>query len=88
MYLNQLIVDANGVLVLLKFLNQDFSKIEQVSINHILEDAIEVLLSMMYKVRPQGITVAQVCKGQSERIKTFLVQYKAPVRQRGETFRS
>ena len=29
-YLNQLIVDANGVLVLLKFLNQDFSKVDQV----------------------------------------------------------
>jgi hypothetical protein len=27
MYLSQLIVDANGVLVLLKFLNQDFAKI-------------------------------------------------------------
>jgi hypothetical protein len=27
-YLSSLIVDANGVLVLLKFINQDFSKIE------------------------------------------------------------
>jgi len=27
-YLSQLVVDANGVLVLLKFLNQDFSKVD------------------------------------------------------------
>ncbi len=27
-YISQLVVDANGVLVLLKFLNQDFAKVD------------------------------------------------------------
>jgi len=65
MYLSQLLVDANGVLVLLKFLNQDFSKIdfetkvdskltflkvtEDNNLNATMELAINSLLRLMYK---------------------------------------
>jgi hypothetical protein len=85
MYLSQLIVDANGVLVLLKFLNQDFSKIdfearvdknldilkvnEERNLDSTKEFAINSLLRLMYKT----------CKNQKDRIKANLVQYKATV---------
>ena len=65
MYLSQLLVDANGVLVLLKFLNQDFGKIdfetkldakfdflkvtEQSNLNTTMEFGINSLLRLMYK---------------------------------------
>lgn len=66
MYLSQLIVDANGVLVLLKFLNQDFAKIssEQESL---IEHSVFSLLKLMH----------HTCLNQKERIKSNLVQYKA-----------
>ena len=83
MYLSQLLVDANGVLVLLKFLNQDFGKIdfetkldtkfdflkatEQSNLNTTMEFGINSLLRLMYKT----------CKNQKERIKANLVQYKS-----------
>eukprot|EP00347_Sterkiella_histriomuscorum_P005678 403355681 len=84
-YISQLVVDANGVLVLLKFLNQDFTKIDfssvkidqkypfiydegsQLQLEQILELSINSLLRLMYKT----------CKNQGERIKLYLVQYKA-----------
>ncbi|CDW84661.1 UNKNOWN [Stylonychia lemnae] len=84
-YISQLVVDANGVLVLLKFLNQDFTKIDfstvkidqkydfiynevgQLQLDQILEYSINSLLRLMYKT----------CKNQGERIKSYLVQYKA-----------
>jgi hypothetical protein len=85
MYLSQLIVDANGVLVLLKFLNQDFTKIDfgckadraldflkvndERNLNATKEFAINSLLKLMYKT----------CKNQKDRIKANLVQYKATV---------
>lgn len=85
MYLSQLIVDANGVLVLLKFLNQDFGKIDfetrvdrNMDILKVNDDrnldctkefAIDSLLRLMYKT----------CKNQKDRIKANLVQYKATV---------
>ncbi len=34
-YISQLVVDANGVLVFLKFLNQDFAKVIDFSQNHL-----------------------------------------------------
>lgn len=85
MYLSQLIVDANGVLVLLKFLNQDFSKIDfdskldkkltflkatdELNLDSVKEFAINSLLRLMYKT----------CKNQKDRIKANLVTYKATV---------
>ena len=87
-------VDANGVLVLLKFLNQDFAKIidfslvktdqsfdfiyenepegssfEPLTLEKIMDHSINSLLRLMYKT----------CKNQSQRIKDYLVQYKAAV---------
>jgi len=72
--------------VLLKFLNQDFNKVDFsskidkkflflndpqgetfVDLEKITECSINSLLSLMYKT----------CKNQSERIKQYLVQYKA-----------
>jgi len=83
MYLSALLVDANGVLVLLKFLNQDFSKIdfqaridakldflkvsEDNNISRTMEFGINSMLRLMYKT----------CKNQKERIKQNLVQYKS-----------
>ena len=65
MYLSQLLVDANGVLVLLKFLNQDFGKIDfetkldakfdflkvtdTSNLNTTMEFGIDSLLRLMYK---------------------------------------
>jgi len=79
---SQLLVDANGVLVLLKFLNQDFGKIEiasetdknfpflkvceESSLQVTLEFAINSLLKLMYKT----------CKNQKERITGNLIHYK------------
>ena len=76
-------VDANGVLVLLKFLNQDFGKIdfetkldakfdflkvtETSNLNTTMEFGIDSLLRLMYKT----------CKNQKERIRANLVQYKS-----------
>ena len=65
MYLSQLIVDANGVLVLLKFLNQDFAKIT--GQDELVQLTIQSLLKLMYLT----------CNNQKERIKANLVQYKA-----------
>ena len=83
MYLSQLLVDANGVLVLLKFLNQDFSKIDFASsldekidflkvkddnnLTSTMEFGINSLLRLMYKA----------CKNQKDRIQANLVQYKS-----------
>ena len=83
MYLSALLVDANGVLVLLKFLNQDFGKIDfdtrtdaklgflKVSDSNnmarTMEFGINSMLRLMYKT----------CKNQKERIKQNLVQYKS-----------
>lgn len=83
MYLSQLLVDANGVLVLLKFLNQDFNKIdfekkldakcaflkvnEENNLNSTIEFSINSLLRLMYKT----------CKHQKGRIYANLVTYKA-----------
>jgi len=61
MYLSQLIVDANGVLVLLKFLNQDFSKITNQ--DTLIQYSVQSLLKLMY----------QTCNNQKERITTNLV---------------
>ena len=89
-YVSQLVVDANGVLVLLKFLNQDFAKVvdfttnkadqkfdfifdssdASVELEKIMERSINSLLKLMYKT----------CRNQSQRIKDYLVQYKAAVR--------
>ena len=79
MYLSALLVDANGVLVLLKFLNQDFEKIDFRSridakfeflkvnkasnLSTTMEFAINSLLRLMYKT----------CKNQKGRIKDNLV---------------
>lgn len=87
-YVSQLVVDANGVLVLLKFLNQDFAKLVDFSANKadqaydfiydadsplelekIMERSVNSLLKLMYKT----------CRNQSQRIKDYLVQYKAAV---------
>ena len=73
-------VDANGVLVLLKFLNQDFGKIdfetkldakfdfvkvtETSNLNTIMEYGIDSLLRL----------ISKTCKNQNERIQTNLVQ--------------
>lgn len=65
MYLSQLIVDANGVLVLLKFLNQDFAKIANQDV--LITYTVESLLRLMFRT----------CRNQKERIKANLVQYKA-----------
>ena len=86
--MSQLVVDANGVLVLLKFLNQDFAKLVDFSANKadqaydfiyeaesplelekIMEHSVNSLLKLMYKT----------CRNQSQRIKDYLVQYKAAV---------
>lgn len=87
-YVSQLVVDANGVLVLLKFLNQDFAKIidfnevktdqlfdfintsdaiPYLPMDKVMEHSIDSLLKLMYKT----------CRNQSQRIKDYLVQYKA-----------
>jgi hypothetical protein len=64
MYLCQLLVDANGVLVLLKFLNQDFSKVTgDGELDEIIQLTICSLLRLMYKT----------CRNQRERIKSNLV---------------
>ena len=79
MYLSALLVDANGVLVLLKFLNQDFGKIdfemrmdaklpflkvsESNNMAKTMEFGINSMLRLMYKT----------CKNQKERIKQNLV---------------
>lgn len=83
-YISQLVVDANGVLVLLKFLNQDFAKVDFTTnrldkkfdflesaqdLEMVMEWSINSLLKLMYKT----------CKNQGERIKSYLVQYKAAV---------
>lgn len=65
MYLTQLIADANGVLVLLKFVNQDFAKIT--GQDELVQLTIKSLLKLMYST----------CNNQRERIKANLVQYKA-----------
>ena len=83
MYLSALLVDANGVLVLLKFLNQDFTKIDfetrtdqkldflkvskDKNMSTTMEFGINSMLRLMYKT----------CKNQKERIKNNLVQYKS-----------
>ena len=83
MYLSTLLVDANGVLVLLKFLNQDFGKIDfetridsqldflkvskENNMATTMEFGINSMLRLMYKT----------CKNQKERIKQNLVQYKS-----------
>jgi len=75
MYLSTLLVDANGVLVLLKFLNQDFGKIDfdtridsqldflkvskENNMATTMEFGINSMLRLMYKT----------CKNQKERIK-------------------
>jgi site-specific DNA-adenine methylase len=85
-YVSQLVVDANGVLVLLKFLNQDFAKVVDFSVEKneesvdfiytspdclplakVMDHSISSLLQLMYTT----------CKHQSQRIKDYLVQYKA-----------
>lgn len=83
MYLSALLVDANGVLVLLKSLNQDFSKINfdvaadrrlsflkmsnENNMSTTLDLCINSMLRLMYKT----------CKNQKDRIKQNLVQYKS-----------
>jgi hypothetical protein len=84
-YVSQLVVDANGVLVLLKFLNQDFAKLVDFAevksdalfdfslgcgaypMERVMDHAINSLLKLMYKT----------CRNQAQRIKDYLVQYKA-----------
>jgi len=81
-YLSQLVVDANGALVILKFLNQDLAKLEFgtheaalpwlkdriMSLEQVLDEAVVLLLKLMYKL----------CNRSPERIRSFLIQYKAP----------
>lgn len=79
MYLSALLVDANGVLVLLKSLNQDFTKIDfdtsvdtkldflkmskKNNMSTTLDLCINSMLRLMYKT----------CKNQKDRIKQNLV---------------
>jgi hypothetical protein len=81
LYLSHLIVDANGVLVLAKFLNQNFENINKAAMikppclsvsacqdpQRLISSTLLPLLHILYRI----------CKGQSERIKSILVQYKA-----------
>lgn len=83
-YLSQLLVDANGVLVLLKFLNQGFEKFQfdksqqldqkcpflQVNEDHDLNTTIEETVSQLLRL------TYKLCRNQKERIKSFLIQYK------------
>ncbi|CAG9314854.1 unnamed protein product [Blepharisma stoltei] len=77
-YLSQLMADANGILVFLKFLNQDFSGNEviktpalpcfsEIHSEKIVEDCISTMLKVTYKL----------VKNHPERIKDNLIQYKS-----------
>ena len=80
-YLIQLIVDANGVLVLLKFLNQDLSGFKEASKLPILYagfgDSLVMNELQKFSIRFLLKLMRRTCEKQSERIKSFLVQYKA-----------
>jgi len=83
-YLSQLLVDANGVLVLLKFLNQGFEKFQfdqnhqldqkcpflQLNEDHDLNSTIEETVCQLLRL------TYKLCRNQKERIKNFLIQYK------------
>eukprot|EP00742_Colponemidia_sp_Colp-10_P005282 GILJ01005642.1.p1 GENE.GILJ01005642.1~~GILJ01005642.1.p1 ORF type:complete len:542 (-),score=96.31 GILJ01005642.1:226-1851(-) len=85
LYLSQLIVDANGILVMLKYINQDIQALfathsgsneppsllflSPVSIFELLVASVVALLRLLH----------QLCKNQPDRIKKFLLQYKAPL---------
>ena len=72
-FLCQLISDANGILVLMKYINQDlkceleFNELKLDSIN--MTETIENILKLLYIV----------CKGHTDRIKNFLILYKASI---------
>jgi Domain of unknown function (DUF3402) len=72
-FLCQLISDANGILVLMKFINQDlktafeFKDLELDNIDMI--ESIENILKLLYVV----------CKEHTDRIKSFLILYKASI---------
>lgn len=77
-YLSQLMTDANGILVLLKFLNQNFSGNEVIKIPAIsclgemnTEKVVEeCVLSML-------LTCYKLVKSHTERIKDNLIQFKS-----------
>ncbi|OMJ70830.1 hypothetical protein SteCoe_31105 [Stentor coeruleus] len=75
-YLSQLINDANGILVLLKFLNLDFAEISKTSSlkdihetnrDFVIEKCLETMLKVCYKIN----------KGHPDRIQANLVQFKS-----------
>ena len=73
-YFGQLISDANGILALMKFLNQDFT-VETIEYQCIgvspfkVKDCISDILLLLYLT----------CKEYPLRIKSFLIYYKAPI---------
>jgi len=83
MYLSALLVDANGVLVLLKFLNQDFGKIDfETRIDNKLDylkvsDSNNMAKTMEFGINSMLRLMYKTCKNQKERIKQNLVQYKS-----------
>ena len=83
MYLSALLVDANGVLVLLKFLNQDFGKIDfETRIDAKLDflkvsDSNNMAKTMEFGINSMLRLMYKTCKNQKERIKSNLVQYKS-----------
>ena len=83
MYLSALLVDANGVLVLLKFLNQDFGKIDfDTRIDNKLDflkvsDSNNMAKTMEFGINSMLRLMYKTCKNQKERIKQNLVQYKS-----------
>jgi len=74
-------VDANGVLVLLKFLNQDLSAIKFPPETAIFkEDSTNINKNLMSAVVKQMLKLLySLCSKYPQRIKDFLVQYKAPL---------
>ena len=85
-YLSHLIVDANGVLVLLKQVNQDYSQIDDSQFRTfsdsceaiIVDRQIDIPKSILAEtVCPLLHLIYRVCKGQSDRIKPILIKYKS-----------
>jgi hypothetical protein len=76
-------VDANGVLVLLKFLNQDFSLIKFDSkLDHrvqflVVADNLDLAVTMEKGINSLLRLMYKCTKHQRERIKANLLQYKA-----------
>lgn len=81
-YVSQLVVDANGVLVLLKFLNQDFAKVidfnaerNEESVDFIWDSgkSLELCKIMDNSISSLLKLMYTTCKHQSQRIKDYLV---------------